>query len=108
MPRAVPRRAPSPPARNAASSPTLESRLGEKLSILYRITGDPDHPHSEVVGLLQRVVMDGERGRVLGICRRDGTVVEVAERDVVRLKFVPIRAGGPFRAPKSWEEPKTP
>ena len=79
----------------------LGQRLGEKLSILFRIEGDPEHPYSEVVGLLQRVTVDGAGARTLAVCRRDGSVVEVPEADVIRLKFIPIR-GGPFRAPASW------
>ncbi len=84
-------------------SSRLESRLGEKLSILFRIEGDPEHPYSEVVGLLQRVSTGGDGGRVLHVCRRDGSVTAVAEADVVRLKFVPVTTGRPFRPPKSWE-----
>jgi hypothetical protein len=90
---------PSPPAQG---KPDLEQRLGEKLSILFRIEGDQEHPFSEVVGLLQRVAVDEAGARTLAVCRRDGSLVEVAEADVIRLKFVPIRSGGPFRAPASW------
>lgn len=54
-----------------------------------------------MVGLLQRVTVDEAGARTLGVCRRDGSVVEVAEADVIRLKFIPIR-GGPFRPPASW------
>jgi hypothetical protein len=97
----VPRRVPSHQARSEAASSGIEQRLGEKLSILFRIEGDPEHPHSEVIGLLQRVTVDGAGARTLAVCRRDGSVVEVAEADVVRLKFIPIR-GGPFRTPASW------
>jgi len=82
--------------------PDLKGRLGEKVSILFRIEGDPDHPYSEVVGLLQRVAVNELGARTLAVCRRDGSVVEVAETDVIRLKFIPIRSGGPFRAPASW------
>jgi hypothetical protein len=112
MLRAAPRRAPSHRARSAAASSDpflpqddadLTRRLGEKLSILFRIEGDPDHPYSEVVGLLQRVAGNEAGARTLAVCRRDGSVVEVAEADVIRLKFIPIRSGGPFRAPASWE-----
>jgi len=84
------------------SDPDLRRRLGEKLSILFRIEGDLDHPYSEVVGLLQRVAVNDAGARTLAVCRRDGSVVEVAEADVIRLKFIPIRSGGPFRAPPSW------
>ena len=80
----------------------FQRRLGEKISILFRIEGDPDHPYSEVVGLLQRVAVSESGARTLAVCRRDGSVVEVAETDVIRLKFIPIRSGGPFRAPASW------
>ena len=82
--------------------PDLKGRLGEKISVLFRIEGDPDHPYSEVVGLLQRVAVDRSGARTLAVCRRDGSVVEVAEADVIRLKFIPIRSGEPFRAPASW------
>jgi hypothetical protein len=80
----------------------LTRRLGEKLSILFRIEGDPEHPYSEVVGLLQRVAVNQAGSRTLAVCRRDGSVVEVAEADVLRLKFIPVRSGGPFRTPASW------
>jgi hypothetical protein len=87
---------------SAQGNPDLGRRLGEKLSILFRIEGDQEHPYSEVVGLLQRVAVDQAGARTLAVCRRDGSVVEVAEADVIRLKFIPIRSGGPFRAPTSW------
>ena len=112
MPRAAHRKAPSHQARSVAASsghslpqgnPDLGQRLGEKLSILFRIEGDPEHPYSEVVGLLQRVAVDEAGARTMVVCRRDGSVVEVAEADVIRLKFIAIRSGGPFRAPASWE-----
>jgi len=85
----------------AEASRTLESRLGEKLSILYRIEGDPEHPFSEVVGLLQRVDVDDGGRRVLHVCRRNGSVVAVAEPDVIRLEFIPP-ARGSLRRPASW------
>jgi hypothetical protein len=87
----------------AAETRSLESRLGEKLSILFRIEGDAEHPYSEVVGLLQRVDRDSRGGRVLLVCRRDGSLVEVPEADVIRLKFIPP-AGGRLRPPPSWEQ----
>jgi hypothetical protein len=77
-------------------SSRLESRLGERLSILFRIEGDPGHGFSEVTGLLQRVVVGEDGQRVLHVCRRDGSVVGVAEADIVRLKFIPP-ATGPLR-----------
>jgi len=53
------------------------------------------------VGLLQRVAVDEAGARTLGVCRRDGSVVEVPEADVIRLKFIPTQRG-PFRTPASW------
>lgn len=76
-------------------SKSLESRLGEKLSILFRIAGDPQHPFSEVVGVLQRVEELPGGGRVLHVCRRTGAVVTVAEADVVRMKFIPTSRAWP-------------
>ncbi|GAC1374700.1 MAG: hypothetical protein NVSMB32_17770 [Actinomycetota bacterium] len=76
-------------------SRSLESRLGEKLSILYRIEGDPEHPFSEVVGLLQRVERNADGARLLHVCRRSGAVVVVAEADVIRMKFVPTSKAWP-------------
>ena len=66
---------------------SLASRLGERLSLLYRITGDPDHPFNEVVGVLQRV-SEEPGGRVLHVCRRNGAVVTVPEADIVAMKFL--------------------
>lgn len=73
----------------------LESRLGEKLSILYKIEGDPEHPFSEVVGLLQRVETAPDGGRILHVCRRNGVLVAVAEVDVIRMKFIPTSKAWP-------------
>ncbi|MGH2772084.1 MAG: hypothetical protein ACRDIU_02955 [Actinomycetota bacterium] len=77
-----------------------EENLGEKVSAYFRIHGDPEHPFSEVVGLLQAI--DRSSGRtVYRITRRSGEVVEVPEADVLKLKMVPPPAG-PVRPQKSW------
>jgi len=76
-----------------AAAEGLARRIGEKVSILYRIQGDPDHPFSEVVGLLQRVGPGPGGATIIAVCRRDGSVVEVAQPDVVRMKFVPTSSG---------------
>src|SRR2546421_229184 len=113
-PRAERRKAPSHRARSVAASrhpspsppaqgkPDLEQRLGEKLSILFRIEGDQEHPFSEVVGLLQRVAVDEAGARTLAVCRRDGSVVEGAGGGVIRPKFIPIPSGGPVPGPAPW------
>ncbi|MBW3590541.1 MAG: hypothetical protein KY393_01605 [Actinobacteria bacterium] len=72
------------------------------MSILFRIKGDPEHPFSEAVGVLQRIDSDPTTYHVL---RRSGEVVEVPEQSVVTLKLMPA-ARGPLRRPKSWS--KTP
>lgn len=75
-----------------------EPKLGQKVSILFRIDGDPQHPFSEVVGIVQRI---SEENRVYHVVKRDGTLVEVPAADVVKLKIVPT-GRGPLRVPKSW------
>lgn len=77
-----------------------ESHLGEKVSILFRIPGDPEHPFSEVIGLVQQIDRSGS-APVYRIVRRSGEVVSVPETDVVKVKVIPA-AGGPVRAPKTW------
>lgn len=82
----------------------VEAHAGEKLSVLFRIEGDPEFPYSEAVGLLQRVDATAAGERTWVILKRDGTTVEVPERAVVRYRVVPP-SRGPLRIPKSWEAP---
>ncbi|MGH2717429.1 MAG: hypothetical protein ACRDJU_02465 [Actinomycetota bacterium] len=49
--------------------------------------------------MLQRVATDEQDRRSLHVCRRDGSVVVVAEADIVGMKFVPA---GRARVPRSW------
>jgi hypothetical protein len=92
MHREAPPRVPSLRARSAAASSRLdESHLGAKVSLLFRIEGDPEHPFSEVVGLLQRIDTDPGGARRLAVLRRNGELVEVLESDVIRWKLVPTR-----------------
>jgi len=75
----------------AASNPELSEAegLGQKVSILYRIEGDPDHPFSEVVGVVQRIECpDGGRA-VYHVLRRSGEMVPVRASDVVKLRVIP-------------------
>ena len=41
------------------SIPSPESNLGERVSMLFKQSGDPEHPFSEVVGVLMRVTGGG-------------------------------------------------
>lgn len=79
------------------------ANLGERVSVLYAISGDPDHPFSEVTGVLLRVTDAGEAGARYAILRRNGEVVEVTEQSVVKLKLLPPGTG-PARVPTSWQE----
>lgn len=78
------------------------SNLGERVSILFSIEGDPEHPFSEVVGVLMRITDADGPEACYSVVRRSGEVVEV-RRDAVRaLKRMPPGAG-PIRRPASWE-----
>ncbi|MGH2768220.1 MAG: hypothetical protein ACREJP_00430 [Candidatus Methylomirabilales bacterium] len=87
-------------AGSRAARPLDESNLGEKVSLLFRITGDPRHPFSEVVGLLQRIETDPEGLRTFLVIRRDGTLVSVPEPEVIRSKLVPTSGGATRRGPR--------
>jgi hypothetical protein len=90
-----------PPPRNAATRLTA-ANLGERVSILFSIAGDPEHPFSEVTGVLLRVTAgDGPDARY-HVMRRNGEVVEVPERAVLKLKVIPPGTG-PIRTPPSWD-----
>lgn len=58
--------------------------------MLFRIDDDPDHPFSEIVGLLQRVVREPD-DVVYGVLRKNGELVEVAASKVITAKLVPTR-----------------
>lgn len=61
--------------------------LGQKVAILYRI-GEPEHPFSEVFGVVQRIEETPD-GRVFHVVKRDGTLVTVPESLIVSVKIVP-------------------
>ena len=68
-----------------------EPRLGQKVSILYRLTGDEEYELSEVVGIVQRLTVDPSRGPLLAVVRRTGELVEIPRADIIRMKIVPTR-----------------
>lgn len=79
-----------PPARSAeANNPVelTEQDLGRKISMLYKIYSDPDHPFSEAVGTLQRVEQ-GEAGVAYHLVRKSGETLVVLKNDIVSLKRV--------------------
>jgi ferredoxin len=79
------------------------ANLGERISILFRIADDEEHPFSEVTGVLLRVEDRPGPGRRLHVMRRSGEVVEVEESAVVKLKLIPA-GSTPFRTPPSWRK----
>ncbi len=101
MPPVVPPRARTHLPRSAANK-LGATNLGERVSILFSISGDPEHPFSEVTGVLQRVTdADGPDARY-SIVRRSGEVVEVRHDAIVKLKLLPAGTG-PLRTPESWK-----
>lgn len=80
----------SPPARSAeANNPTelTEQDLGRKISVLFKIDSDPDHPFNEAVGMLQRVE-HSEAGVAYHLVRKSGETVVVPRDAIVSLKRV--------------------
>ena len=60
--------------------------LGSKVSIRYRIQGDPDHSFSEAVGVVQSATEDADGRVVVTIVDRRGSVVAVDAADVTAAK----------------------
>lgn len=57
--------------------------------MLFRIHGDPEHPFSEVVGVLQKIEPDsGSQGGVLQVVRRNGDVVAVPKEDLIKFRIL--------------------
>jgi hypothetical protein len=78
------------------------ANLGERVSMLFKVEGDPEHPFSEVVGVLMRVTDAGGPDATYSVIRRSGEVVEVRQDKVMALKLMPS-GGGPLRKPASWD-----
>ena len=79
-------------ARNAAASSSSEfsKLLGSRLSILYTIEGDSEHPFSEAVGVLQKVD-ETPNGVILEILKKGGDISRVPKNDIVTMKVIPPR-----------------
>ena len=82
-------RVPLLPQRNAAASSSLtaaefKQNLGRKVSLRYRLHGDPDHPFSEAIGMIQSVEAD-----VVEIVNRRGEVSSIAIGDILAAKLFP-------------------
>jgi hypothetical protein len=95
-PRAAPWSLLTPPPKNAASSferlpPVSPDRwralLGRKISIRYALSGDPEHPFSEAIGVISGV--SEEEHPNITILSRDGKAIELSSSDVLQGKVFP-------------------
>ena len=82
--------------RNAASSferlpPDSPERwralLGRKISIRYALSGDPEHPFSEAIGVISDVSDDDDPA--ITILGRDGRQTELSAMSVLTGKVFP-------------------
>jgi hypothetical protein len=77
-----------------ASEETWRSLLGRKVSIRYKLTGDPQHPVSEAIGIVMSVKPD-ETGRTqVMIVNRRGDISTVGIDDVLAGKAWMDNDGG--------------
>ena len=97
MPPAERWRVRSPPLRSAASSferlppPTPErwrALLGRKISIRYALTGDPENPFSEAIGVVSGLG-ESPQGQTVEVLTRTGALVAIPIRDVLAGKVFP-------------------
>jgi hypothetical protein len=86
----------------SASIQLTPENLGERVSMLFSIEGDPEHPFSEVVGVLMRVAGAGSPDATYSVIRRSGEIVEVRQDKIMSLKLMPA-GSGPLRKPASWD-----
>ena len=86
----------TPPPKNAANSferlpPDPPERwralLGRKISIRFALSGDPEHPFSEAIGVIS-AVSDDEQPKI-EILDREGKSIEVRASDVLQGKVFP-------------------
>lgn len=62
--------------------------LGRKVSIRYRLHGDPEHPFSEAIGVVMSVA-DSDQGEQITILTRRGHEVVVGAEEVLAQKTFP-------------------
>ena len=62
--------------------------LGKKVSIRYRLHGDPEHPFSEAIGVVMSVEPSDQSERITIVTRKGAEVVVGAE-DVLAQKTFP-------------------
>jgi ribosome maturation factor RimP len=62
--------------------------LGRKVSIRFRLEGDPQHEFSEAIGVIQSVT-DTDGGQRIEIVKRRGQVVSVPAPHILAAKMWP-------------------
>jgi ribosome maturation factor RimP len=73
-----------------ASVQEWRNHLGRKVSLRYRLRGDPAHPFSEAIGVIQSVGTDEAGTDKLVILNRRADTVEVPIDDVLAAKLFPV------------------
>jgi hypothetical protein len=71
-----------------ATEPGWRSLLGRKVSVRYKLHDDPDHPHSEAIGVVMAVRED-DSGEFVSLLDRKGRITEIAAADVLARKIFP-------------------
>jgi hypothetical protein len=69
--------------------PRWSDRLGRKVSVRYRIHGDPEHPFSEAVGVVASVTGSGDHEVVTLIDKR-GASIAIPAPDLLAVKVFPL------------------
>jgi hypothetical protein len=63
--------------------------LGRKVSVRYRLHGDPIHPFSEAVGVVASVTADGA-AEVVTVIDRRGKAIAIPAPDLLAVKVFPL------------------
>ncbi len=63
--------------------------LGNKVSLRYRLRGDPQHPFSEAIGVLASLEDAPDGARLLRIFNRRGNQISVPVDDILAAKIFP-------------------
>ncbi len=63
--------------------------LGRKVSLRYRLH-DPQHPYSEVIGVVSAVRSDPSGDQIVSILTRSGETKQIAAADVTATKLFPL------------------
>ena len=69
-----------------ASEEDWRSLLGRKVSVRYRLHGDPEHPFSEAIGIVMSVKPDESGAAAVTIVDRRGDTATIPIEDVLAGK----------------------